>query len=53
VLTNATSWYGCLPDTYAGATVGYATYQLAVTTTDGDFAETLHCTVTSGVVSCA
>jgi hypothetical protein len=51
-VVNGTSWYGCLPDTYAGATLGYATYNLTASTSQGDFAETLHCTVTSGTVAC-
>lgn len=52
VVAGASSWYGCLPDAYAGATVGWATYQLTASTAGGDFAETLQCVVRSGVVTC-
>jgi hypothetical protein len=52
VLVGATSWSACLPNAYAGATIGYATYQLVVTTVDGEFAETQHCVVSSGHLTC-
>jgi len=52
VLVGATSWYGCLPDSYAGAATGAATYQLTATTTAGDYAEVLVCTVRLGWVTC-
>jgi hypothetical protein len=52
LLVGSTHWSACLPNAYAGATTGYATYQLVVTTVDGEFAETQHCVVTSGHVSC-
>ncbi|MDQ1712388.1 MAG: hypothetical protein QOE45_1838 [Frankiaceae bacterium] len=51
-VVNATSWYGCLPDTYAGATIGYATYTLTASTADSDYVESRHCVVTSGRVTC-
>ena len=52
VLNGARSWYGCLPDAYAGATTGHAAYVLSGTTADGDFVAVLSCTVRLGVVTC-
>jgi hypothetical protein len=52
-LVSQTGWSGCLPDAYAGATAGYAAYTLTVSTTDGDYAETRHCVVTNGRLTCA
>ncbi|HVF03590.1 MAG TPA: hypothetical protein VNA20_02000 [Frankiaceae bacterium] len=52
VVTQATSWYGCLPDAYAGASVGHAVYQLSVSGADGDYASVLSCDVWSGWVTC-
>lgn len=52
VVTQATSWYGCLPDAYAGATVGHAVYQLSVSGADGDYVAVLSCDVRWGWVTC-
>lgn len=52
VVATGTSWFGCLPDAYAGATAGVATYQLAVSSADGDFVAALSCVVRAGVVTC-
>jgi hypothetical protein len=49
---NSTHWYGCLPDAYAGATIGYAKYTLTLSGATDDYVEILQCTVTSGAVSC-
>lgn len=52
VISGTTSWYGCLPDAYAGASAGSATYTLAVSSVDNDFAAVLACDVRNGAVSC-
>jgi hypothetical protein len=52
VLVDQTSWYGCLPDTYTGATTGYAAYTFHVSTQDGDYVDSTHCTVSFGVLTC-
>ena len=51
-LVNATTFYACLPDAYAGATLGYATYTLTASSTTSDYVESLHCAVVSGTVTC-
>lgn len=52
VVPGGTSWYGCLPDAYAGATAGHATYTLSATTGGGDFVAVVNCVVTGGEVTC-
>jgi hypothetical protein len=51
-LVNQTSWYGCLPDAYAGATTGYATYTFSVSTSDSDYLVSEHCTISGAVMTC-
>lgn len=51
-VTGATSWFGCLPDAYAGATAGAAIYTLSVTTLGNEYVQVLTCDVRRGVVTC-
>lgn len=51
-ITGPDTWYGCLPDAYAGATTGDARYVVAYSTRTHDRLVVVRCTVTSGVVSC-
>src|SRR5688500_4306915 len=52
VLADQTTWYGCVPGAYVGATAGGAVYTLVFNTADTTFADLTRCDVRRGVVTC-
>lgn len=52
LVTDGTTWFGCVTDAYAGASIGAAEYTLTVSALTGDFVAVELCTVRQGVVSC-
>lgn len=46
------SWSGCAPGAYPGATAGEAKYVLHAHSTAGDYVEVKQCVVNRGVVTC-
>lgn len=53
VVTNGTSWSGCLSGAGAAVTTGSATYTLEATGATGDILIVKTCTVSSGHMTCA
>jgi hypothetical protein len=53
VVTRGTSWSGCIPGAYEGATAGWAKYTLTASgVSGGEVAYVVQCAVTNGVVRC-
>lgn len=50
---NTTTWSGCIPGGYSGATSGYVVFTLTVTSpARGEYVEVKQCAVTFGSVFC-
>lgn len=53
IINRGTSWSGCIPGAYAGATAGEAKFTLTASGANGgEIVYVVQCTVTNGTVTC-
>ena len=52
VVTSGSSWSGCIPGSYAGATAGEAKFTLSGNSKNGDYLAVVQCAVTNGHQTC-